>query len=101
MRQYKLPPLLMEWRPIERSTESYFSETATAKMLEEWLHQGDIKGIYNAALLLNTMLHQQRTITQWLAREAAMNLGKAELSDELLQAAIIKSNDDPSVSNNP
>jgi len=47
------------------------------------------------------MLHQQRTITQWLAREAAMNLGKAELSDELLQAAIIKSNDDPSVSNNP
>ena len=69
-------------------------------MLEEWLHQGDIKGIYNAALLLNTMLHQQRTITQWLAREAAMNLGKAELSDELLQAAIIKSNDDPSVLNN-
>lgn len=100
MRQYKLPPLLMEWRPIERSTESCFSETATAKMLEEWLHQGDIKGIYNAALLLNTMLHQQRTITQWLAREAAMNLGKAELSDELLQAAIIKSNDDPSVLNN-
>jgi len=85
----------MEWNPIERSTESYFSETATAKMLEEWLKQGDIKGIYNAALLFNTMLHQQRTITQWLAGEAAMNLGRADLSNELLQAAIIQTNDAP------
>jgi hypothetical protein len=90
-----LPPLLMEWHPIERSTESHFSEAATAKMLEEWLKHGDIKAIYNAALLLNTMLHQQRTITQWLAREAAMNLGRPELSDEMLQSAIIKSNDAP------
>ena len=95
MRQYKLPSQLMEWNPIERSTESHFSEAATAKMLEEWLKQGDIKGIYNAALLFNTMLHQQRTITQWLAREAAMNLGRADLSNELLQAAIIQTNDAP------
>lgn len=78
----------MEWHPIERTQESYFSEVATAKMLEEWLHNGDIKGIYNAALLLNTMLHQQRTMTKWLAGEAARNLGRPELADEMLQQAI-------------
>jgi len=100
MRQYKLPRLLMEWHPIERTTESYFSEAATVKMLEEWLKQGDIKGIYNAALLLNTMLHQQRTMTQWLAREAAMNLGRPDLSDELLHQSIINTNENPSNSNN-
>jgi hypothetical protein len=82
------PSKLMEWHPIERSQESHFSEVATAKMLEEWLHQGDIKGIYNAALLLNTMLHQQRTMTKWLAGEAARNLGRPELADEMLQQAI-------------
>lgn len=85
----------MEWHPIERSTESQFSEAATAKMLETWLNEGDIKGLYNAALLLNTMLHQQRTITKWLAHEAASNLGKPETADDILQHAIIKSNDDP------
>ena len=78
----------MEWHPIERTQESYFSEVATAKMLEDWLKQGDIKGIYNAALLLNTMLHQQRTMTKWLAGEAARNLGRPELADEMLQQAI-------------
>jgi hypothetical protein len=80
----------MDMHPIERTTESMFSETATAKILEEWLRAGDIKGIYNAALLLNTSLHQQRTMTKWLAGEAARNLGKPELEDDLLQEAIIK-----------
>ena len=82
------PSTLMEWHPIERTQESYFSEIATAKMLEEWLKQGDIKGIYNAALLLNTALHQQRTMTRWLAGEAARNLGRPGLADEMLQDAI-------------
>jgi hypothetical protein len=78
----------MEWHSIERTQESHFSEVATAKMLEDWLKKGDIKGIYNAALLLNTMLHQQRTMTKWLAGEAARNLGRPELADEMLQQAI-------------
>lgn len=82
------PNTLMEWHPIERTQESHFSEIATAKMLDEWLKQGDIKGIYNAATLLNTMLHQQRTMTKWLAGEAARNLGRPELADEMLQQAI-------------
>ena len=82
------PNTPMEWHPIERTQESYFSEVATAKMLDEWLKQGDIKGIYNAAILLNTMLHQQRTMTKWLAGEAARNLGRPELADEMLQQAI-------------
>ena len=82
------PKTPMEWHPIERTQESYFSEVATAKMLDEWLKQGDIKGIYNAAILFNTMLHQQRTMTKWLAGEAARNLGRPELADEMLQQAI-------------
>jgi hypothetical protein len=78
----------MEWRPIERTTESMFSEAATAKMLEQWLLQGDIKAIYNAALLLNTSMHQQRIIAQWLAGEAARNLGNPTIQDEIMQEAI-------------
>lgn len=81
---------LMEWHPIKRTTESEFSEAATAKMLDQWLRDGDIKGIYNAAILLNTMLHQQRTITKWLAGEAARNLGRPELEDDILQKAIVQ-----------
>jgi len=81
----------MEWHPIERTQESYFSEVATVKVLDEWLNNGDIKGIYNAALLLNTMLHQQRTMTKWLAGEAARNLGRPGLADEMLQNAINRS----------
>jgi hypothetical protein len=78
----------MEWHPIERTTESMFSEAATAKMLEQWLLQGDIKAIYNAALLLNTSMHQQRIIAQWLAGEAARNLGNPTIQDEIMQEAI-------------
>ena len=81
----------MEWHPIQRTTESEFSETATQKMLEGWLKQGDINGIYNAALLLNTCLHQQRMMTKWLAGEAARNLGKPELENDIMQDAILKS----------
>jgi hypothetical protein len=80
----------MEWHPIERSTESQFSEAATAKMLDQWLRDGDIKGMYNAAILLNTMLHQQRTMTKWLAGEAARNLGRPDIEDEILQKAIVQ-----------
>ena len=79
----------MESHPIERTTESMFSEAATAKMLEEWCKNGDLHGLYNAALLLNTALHQQRTMTKCLAGEAARNLGKPELEDELIQDAIL------------
>ena len=81
----------MDMHPIQRTTESEFSEAATAKMLEGWVKEGDINAIYNAALLLNTCLHQQRMMTRWLAGEAARNIGKAELEDEILQQAILNS----------
>ena len=81
----------MDMHPIQRTTESEFSEAATAKMLEGWVKEGDINAIYNAALLLNTCLHQQRMMTKWLAGEAARNIGKAELEDEILQQAILNS----------
>jgi hypothetical protein len=81
----------MEWHPIERSTESHFSEAATKKMLEEWYKNGDIKGLHDAAVLLNTLLHQQRTVTRWLAGEAARNLGRPEIEGDILQKALIDS----------
>ena len=81
----------MDMHPIQRTTESEFSEAATAKMLEGWVKEGDINAIYNAALLLNTCLHQQRMMTKWLAGEAARNIGRAELEDEILQQAILSS----------
>jgi len=81
----------MDMHPIQRTTESEFSEAATAKMLEGWVKEGDINAIYNAALLLNTCLHQQRMMTRWLAGEAARNIGRAELEDEILQQAILNS----------
>ena len=81
----------MDMHPIQRTTESEFSEAATAKMLEGWVKEGDINAVYNAALLLNTCLHQQRMMTKWLAGEAARNIGKAELEDEILQQAILNS----------
>lgn len=84
----------MEWHPIERTTESMFSEAATAKMLEQWLKDGDIKAIYNAALLLNTSMHQQRIIAKWLAGEAARNLGRPEIEDEILQQALTQQSTD-------
>jgi len=84
----------MEWHSIERTTESMFSEAATAKMLEEWLKQGDIKAIYNAALLLNTSMHQQRIIAKWLAGEAARNLGRPQLENEILQQALTQPSTD-------
>ena len=84
----------MEWHPIERTTESMFSEAATAKMLEQWLNEGDIKAIYNAALLLNTSMHQQRIIAKWLAGEAARNLGRPELENEILQQALTQPSTD-------
>lgn len=88
--RYRLLEKLMDWHPIERTTESEFSEAATSKMLDQWFRDGDIKGIYNAALLLNTMLHQQRTITKWLAGEAARNLGRPDLENDILQKAIVQ-----------
>ncbi len=81
----------MEWNPINRTTEGEFSEAATARMLEGWVKEGAINAIYNAALLLNTCLHQQRMMTKWLAGEAARNIGRAELEDEILQQAILNS----------
>ena len=81
----------MDMHPIQRTTESEFSEAATAKMLEGWVKEGDINAVYNAALLLNTCLHQQRMMTKWLAGEAARNIGRAELEDEILQQAILNS----------
>ena len=81
----------MEMQPIKRTTESMFSEAATAKMLAQWQREGYVNALYNAAILLNTCMHQQRCMTQWLAGEAARNLGKPELENDILQDAIIKS----------
>jgi len=59
------------------SAELQFREEAMKRTLQEYLDAGDIENLMTAALLLNSLWHQQSAISQWLAREAQDNLAAA------------------------
>ena len=59
---------------IEQTLESKLSEHNTAAMLKARHEQGDWNGLLEAALLLNTLHHMERTKTAWAIKEAAINL---------------------------
>ena len=66
---------------IEIPAELRFREEKTQRMLLELFQDEDWEGLMAAAELLNTLWHQQASISRWLAHEAAENLGEAwELS---------------------
>lgn len=66
---------------IEIPAELQFREEKTQRMLLELFQDEDWEGLMAAAELLNTLWHQQASISRWLAHEAAENLGEAwELS---------------------
>ena len=66
---------------IEIPVEFQFREESTQRMLLELFQDEDWEGLMAAAELLNTLWHQQASISRWLAHEAAENLGEAwELS---------------------
>jgi hypothetical protein len=59
---------------IEQSLEAKLSERSTADMLKKRYDEKDWNGLLEAALLLNTLHHMERTKSAWAVREAANNL---------------------------
>lgn len=64
-------------QPLEVSTELKFREESIRRTLQELFEDDDLAGLMDAALLLNTLWHQQTVIARWFAHEAAENLGEA------------------------
>ena len=59
---------------IEQSLEAKLSERSTADMLKKRYDEKDWNGLFEAALLLNTLHHMERTKSAWAVREATNNL---------------------------
>lgn len=64
-------------QPFDVSTELQFREESVKRTLQEFFDDDDLAGLMDAALLLNTLWHQQTAIARWFANEAAENLGEA------------------------
>lgn len=60
--------------PIEQSLEHKLAENAHDRSLRKCYEEEDWNGLLEAALLLNTLYHQERTKARWAIREAANNL---------------------------
>lgn len=61
-------------RPIEQSLENKLTENAHDRWLRKRYDEQDWNGLLEAALLLNTLYHMERTKSAWAIREAADNL---------------------------
>lgn len=64
-------------QPFDVSTELQFREESVRRTLQEFFDDDDLAGLMDAALLLNTLWHQQTAIARWFAHEAAENLGES------------------------
>lgn len=64
-------------QPFDVNTELQFREESVRRTLQEFFDDDDLAGLMDAALLLNTLWHQQTAIARWFAQEAAENLGEA------------------------
>lgn len=64
-------------KPLTESLELELRQEATTRCLQELHADQDLDGLLDAALLLNSLWHQQTTIARWFAHEAAENLGEA------------------------
>lgn len=64
-------------QPFVASTELKFREEATKRTIQELYDDNDLEGLYEVALLLSSLWHQQTAIARWFAQEAAENLGEA------------------------
>ena len=62
---------------MEQSLEGRLAQEARQRELLNLYETEDWKGLLAAAEVLNAALSQQLTISQWLAHEAADNLGEA------------------------
>lgn len=64
-------------QPFVVGQELQFRQEATRRTLLDLFEAGDHEGLLNAAMLLNSLWHQQTAIARWFAKEAAENLGEA------------------------
>lgn len=62
---------------MEQSLEGQLAQEARQRELLQMYEDGEYKELLAAAELLNVALGQQQTISKWLAKEAADNLGEA------------------------
>ncbi len=62
---------------LEQSLEGQLAQEARQRELLQMYEDGEYGDLLAAAELLNVALGQQQTISKWLAKEAADNLGEA------------------------
>jgi hypothetical protein len=62
---------------VEQSLQSQLAQEARQRELLNLFQEQDLDGLLAAAELLNVALGQQQAISEWLAKEAADNLGEA------------------------
>jgi hypothetical protein len=60
--------------PIEQPVEQSLSQNARDRWLRDRYDAKDWNGLYEAAVMLNTLYHMERTKSHWAIREAASNL---------------------------
>ena len=60
--------------PFEQPVEQQLSQNARDRWLRDRYDAKDWNGLFEAALLLNTLYHMERTKSHWALREAASNL---------------------------
>jgi hypothetical protein len=60
--------------PIEQPVEQSLSQNARDRWLRERYDAKDWNGLYEAAVMLNTLYHMERTKSHWAIREAVSHL---------------------------
>ena len=60
--------------PIKQPVEQSLSQNARERWLRERYDAKDWNGLYEAAVMLNTLYHMERTKSHWAIREAVSNL---------------------------
>jgi hypothetical protein len=60
--------------PIEQPVEQSLSQNARDRWLRDRYDAKDWNGLYEAAVMLNTLYHMERTKSHWAIREAVSNL---------------------------
>jgi hypothetical protein len=60
--------------PIKQPVEQSLSQNARDRWLRDRYDAKDWNGLYEAAVMLNTLYHMERTKSHWAIREAVSNL---------------------------
>lgn len=61
---------------LEQTPENAFEHAKHDQWLRKRYEEKDWNGLFEAALLLNTLYHMERTKTRWAIKEAANNLSE-------------------------